>query len=172
VEVEAIHRLCDARLAARAHGVRIGDWAMETGRVLTVWLDVGVLLAATRADGTGAAAPEGAVDGADVALLAAACAGCTGAVAPVDGELGDPGPGLGGAGVDWGVATGACTGTVPCTACGAGVIGVPACTKRALGIGVVRSAHRRGSPRRRKPWAWWTCRRKERRIRQKRHVEK
>jgi hypothetical protein len=112
---------------------------METGRVFTVRPNVVVLLAATRADGIGAATPEGAVDGAVVELLAAACAGCTGAVALVDGELGAPGPGLGGAGVDWGTATGACTGIVPCTTCGAEVVGVPSCTKRAPGIGAVSS---------------------------------
>ena len=98
-----------------------------------------VLLAATRANGTGAAAPDGAVGEATGALLAAACAGCTGVVAPVRGELGDRVPGLGGAGVDWDAATGACTGTGPCMAGDVGGAGVPACTTRTPGSGAVRS---------------------------------
>jgi len=59
-----------------------------------------VLLAATHANGTGAAAPDGAVGEATGALLAAACAGCTGAVAPVRGKLGDRVPRLSSAEAD------------------------------------------------------------------------
>ena len=117
-------------------GCALSTGVMETSLVAAVRPVAVVLLAVARTEDTGAAAPAGAVDEADVAvpavldgamgavLLATTCTRCTGAAAPgctgVEEALlvavwaaaprpGDP----------WessGAATVPCTGTVPCTA--------------------------------------------------------
>jgi hypothetical protein len=139
VEVEAIHGLCDASLACVRIECALVTGGTATGRVSAVRP---VLLATTWARAPGAAEPAVLGGTVGMALLAAACVGCTGVAVPIDADIGvkvapwaamlcpgdcGPAPGLG----DTGAALG--------TGCVAEGSVVPARTKRALGTKAVRS---------------------------------